>query len=416
MIISTVLSDKPIIEGNSVTLPICRVGTKAYDEKGNEYTITKEAIESSADSYTGGIITINHKYKEKGKIAKSWLDGEFIMATVEGLSKDCVDAVNSPAYRGVSQESKPVETDDKNNILKLNGTGVTFVFYPENPACPLNKGCGVPIASTMVTADGNYERHSFDVAVENNAGTLVKVSEISVYLNGDEIGDKDILKKRILQEAMFIGAGQYKIFNVDTSLETGDVIPADKEVVHDVNISVSMLKSFNFPLNTPNQKLQSNEPGGVNIADDDVTKLESTISELKTENKELKSTVDQLRQELKTKEEEIPGKIESAIKVALEADRTKAQEQAEYNAAVEELRSCVSEELAEEYLKTEPTAAMIRSTIAIKKGEAGKQIGASGGNGGGDNKIMSTYKAGNDIYSKLGVEADDLEKYGGVTE
>jgi alanyl-tRNA synthetase len=173
---------------------------------------------------------------------------------------------------------------------------------------------------------------------------------------------------------------------------------------------------FNFPLNTPNQKLQSNEPGGVNIADDDVTKLESTISELKTENKELKSTVDQLRQELKTKEEEIPGKIESAIKVALEADRTKAQEQAEYNAAVEELRSCVSEELAEEYLKTEPTAAMIRSTIAIKKGEAGKQIGASGGNGGGDNKIMSTYKAGNDIYSKLGVEADDLEKYGGVTE
>jgi hypothetical protein len=59
---------------------------------------------------------------------------------------------------------------------------------------------------------------------------------------------------------------------------------------------------------------------------------------------------------------------------------------------------------------------MIRSTIAIKKGEAGKQIGASGGNGGGDNKIMSTYKAGNDIYSKLGVEADDLEKYGGVTE
>jgi alanyl-tRNA synthetase len=174
---------------------------------------------------------------------------------------------------------------------------------------------------------------------------------------------------------------------------------------------------FNFPLYSHTENFDVDTPGGVNIAEtDQKSKLESTISELETENKNLKSTIEKLQKELKTKEEEIPGKIESAIKVALEADRTKAQEQAEYNAAVEELRSCVSDELAEEYLKTEPTAAMIRSTIAIKKGEAGKQIGASGGNGGGDNKIMSTYKAGNDIYSKLGVEADDLEKYGGVTE
>jgi len=402
MIISTVLSEKPLVEGNSVTLAICRAGTKAYDEKGKEYTITQSAIDSSADTYSGGIITINHKVKENGKITKSWQDGEFIKATVEGLSQACVDAINSAAYRGVSQESTDAEFADKNStdIIKLKGTGVTFVFYPENPACPLNKGCGVPIASTMVTADGNYERHSFDVAVENNAGTLVKVSEISVYLDGDEIGDKDILKKRILQEAMFIGAGQYKIFNVDTSLETGDVIPADKEVVHDVNISVSMLKSFNFPLNTPNQKLQSNEPGGVNIADDDVTKLESTISEQKTENKNLKSTIDELRQELKEKDGKIESTVNAAVKAALESHDKALKEQTERDSILTELKSTVSDETLAGF-KDVPTFAL-KSTLAAIKESAGKRVGANSGTG-----VQST--TDEEDYASLGVTSIEVE-------
>jgi len=403
MIISTVLSEKPLIEGNSVTLAICRAGTKAYDEKGKEYTITQSAIDSSAETYTGGIVTINHKVKEKGKISKSWQDGEFIKATVEGLSRACVDAINSAAYRGVSQESTDAEFADKKStdIVKLRGTGVTFVFYPENPACPLNKGCGVPIASTMVMADGTYERHSFDVAAENNAGSLVKVREISVYLDGDEIGDEDILKKRILQEAMFIGAGQYKIFDTDTSLETGDVIPAGKEAVHDVNISVSMLKSFNFPLNTPNQKLQSNEPGGVNIADDNVTKLESTISEQKTEIDNLKSTVDELRQELKKKDATIKSTAETAASAAIEGYIKSTAEKQDRDAVTKELKSCVSEEKLNT-LESLPIEAL-KSTLEVIKDAAGKHIGANSGTG-----IQSTVSE-KDELAGLGVTSIEVE-------
>lgn len=85
---STVLSEKPIIEGNSVTLPICRVGTKAYDANGKAYTLTREALESGAESWQGGIITVNHMVREKGKIAKSWFQDPFVWATFEGLSRE----------------------------------------------------------------------------------------------------------------------------------------------------------------------------------------------------------------------------------------------------------------------------------------------------------------------------------------
>jgi uncharacterized coiled-coil protein SlyX len=171
---------------------------------------------------------------------------------------------------------------------------------------------------------------------------------------------------------------------------------------------------FNFPLNTPNQKLQSNEPGGVNIADDNVTKLESTISEQKTEIESLKSTVDELRQEIKHKDETIKSTAKEAADLAVETYIKSTAEKTERETILNELKSTVSAEKMETLAEKDiDTLRILASTI---KDAAGKRIGASGGNGGGDNKIMSTYKAGNDIYSKLGVEADDLEKYGGVTE
>jgi uncharacterized coiled-coil protein SlyX len=321
MIISTVLSEKPLIEGNSVTLPIVKSGTKAYDNKGKEYILTKEALESSAESWTGGIVTINHMVKEEGTITKSWFEDPYVYATFEGLSPETVDAINSKAYRGVSQESEPIEVKGS-DVLKLKGTGSTFVFYPFKPACPMKEGCGLPIASC----------------------------------------DPD----------------------------------------------------FNFPLNTPNQKLQSNEPGGVNIADDNVTKLESTISEQKTEIESLKSTVDELRQEIKHKDETIKSTAKEAAYLAVETYIKSTAEKTERETILNELKSTVSAEKMETLAEKDiDTLRILASTI---KDAAGKRIGASGGNGGGDNKIMSTYKAGNDIYSKLGVEADDLEKYGGVTE
>ncbi|WP_135612569.1 hypothetical protein [Methanococcoides sp. AM1] len=43
---SSLLSETPLIEGYSVTLPIVKVGTKAYSADGKEFTLTKNALES----------------------------------------------------------------------------------------------------------------------------------------------------------------------------------------------------------------------------------------------------------------------------------------------------------------------------------------------------------------------------------
>jgi hypothetical protein len=308
MIISTVLSEKPLIEGNSVTLKICKSGTKAYDRKGKEYILTKEALESSAKSWTGGIVTINHMVKEKGKITKSWFEDPYVYATFEGLSPETVDAINSKAYRGVSQESEPIKLDG-NKVLQLKGTGSTFVFYPFKPACPLGEGCGLPIASC----------------------------------------DPD----------------------------------------------------FNFPLYSHTENFDVDTPGGVNITEaDQSAKLESTVSDLKTENKNLKSTIDELRKELTEKDGKIESTVNAAVKAALESHDKQLKEQTEREAVFSELKSSVSEETLDG-LKDAPVA-VLKSTLAAIKETAGKHVGANSGTG--------TQSTGDETdYASLGVTSIEVE-------
>jgi hypothetical protein len=308
MIISTVLSEKPIIEGSSATLKICKSGTKAYDAKGKEYILTKEALESGAESWINGIVTINHMVKEKGKITKSWFEDPYVYATFEGLSPETVDAINSKAYRGVSQESEPVKVDG-NKVLQLKGTGSTFVFYPFKPACPIKEGCGLPIASC----------------------------------------DPDL----------------------------------------------------NFPLYSHDENFTTDTPGGVNITEaDQSAKLESTISELETENKNLKSTIEKLQKELNEKDGKIESTVNAAVKAALESHDKALKEQTEREAVFSELKSSVSPETLDG-LKDAPVS-ILKSTLAAIKETAGKHVGANSGTG--------TQSTGDDTdYASLGVTSIEVE-------
>jgi hypothetical protein len=287
------------------------VGTKAYDRQGKAYTLTKEALESGAVSWTGGIVTINHMVKEKGTITKSWFEDPYVYARFDDLSPETVEAINSAAYRGVSQESDPIEVKGS-DVLKLKGTGCTFVFYPFRAACPLSEGCGLPIASC----------------------------------------DPD----------------------------------------------------FNFPLYSHSQNLQEDTPGGVNIADQSTNTLESTVSDLKSENEKLRSTVDGLRQELKDKDAKLESTVQAAVKAALESRDKAVKEQTEREAALTELKSCMSSETMTEFLKAEPSVTVIKSTVAAIKAEAGKHVGAAAGT-----SIQSTANE-REAYTKLGITSIDVEE------
>uniref|UniRef100_A0A6M3M4J7 Putative prohead protease n=1 Tax=viral metagenome TaxID=1070528 RepID=A0A6M3M4J7_9ZZZZ len=128
---------------NGSWIAIVKDGTKAYDGIGREYTITKAALDADWQTWRGGDITVNHAVKEKGKMVDVKREGEFVFAKIKGLTEEALAVVNSPAFRGVSQESEPVEVNDKNEVLRLNGIAVTLVIFPETPACDQNMGCGV---------------------------------------------------------------------------------------------------------------------------------------------------------------------------------------------------------------------------------------------------------------------------------
>ncbi|WP_445475716.1 hypothetical protein ACT9XH_02970 [Methanococcoides methylutens] len=248
---SSLLSEKPLIEGDSVTLPIVKVGTKAYSADGKEFTLTKCALESGAESYSGGIVTVNHKRKVDGVISKAWFEDPFVYATFDDLSQETIDVINSAAYRGVSQESKPVKlsSEDPSMVTKLIGSGCTFVFYPDQPACSPEMGC--VILSSTVAVDGDGDRHDFDIATINNAGTRIKTRETSIWLFGKDCGDFELLKRRITAEVGFDGLGIYYVYDRDDSLSLGDEVTEDREPAHTVTITVSNSPIFNFPFYTP---------------------------------------------------------------------------------------------------------------------------------------------------------------------
>ncbi|WP_135612764.1 hypothetical protein [Methanococcoides sp. AM1] len=382
---SSLLSENPVIEGNSVTLPIVKVGTKAYDANGKEFTLTKCALESGAESWKDGIATVNHKVQVDGKISKSWFEDPYVYATFEGLSQETIDVINSAAYRGTSQESVPVEVDG-NNVLRLKGTGSTFVIFPENPACTMDAGCGV-IASTEA-AISEEERHVFDVAVVNNVSKQVKVKEISVWLYNNEADNPDALKEEITRVVGYDGLGIYFVYDRDESLSLGDEMPDDREPVHTVTITVSNSPVFNFPLNSQTQEQSLDSTGGNKVPDNDekITQLESTIKQkeglISTKDQEiadLKSTNTKLEDDLKAKDGQIASTVQAAVKAALESHDAQAVQKADLDAAVKDLASCMPPEALESFMKTEPSVEVIKSTTAAIKSAAGTKVGSPGG-------------------------------------
>lgn len=382
---STLLSEKPTIEGNSVTLPIVKVGTKAYSSTGKAFTLTKCALESGAESWTDGIATVNHKVKVDGQISNAWFEDPYVYATFEGLSQEMIDVINSPAYRGVSQESQPLKLNGT-DVTDLQGTGCTFVIFPEKPSCTMDSGCGV-LASTEA-AISEEERHEFDIATVNNAGTRVKTRETSVWMFGEDINNPDALKHRITQEVGFGGLGVYFIYDRDESLFLGDEIPEDREPLHTVTITVSNSPIFNFPFYTPTGTNSIDSSGGNKVPDKDdkLTQLESTLKQkddlISTKDQtiaDLKSTNTKLEDDLKAKDGQIASTVQAAVKAALESHDTEYRAKQDHDDAVKELSSFMKEDTMKEFLDSKPSVEVIKSTATALKASSSKQVGAEGG-------------------------------------
>lgn len=124
-----------------------KVGAYVYSETGIAYKMTEKALAECSHTWINGTVGVNHKKTKHGII----IDSKFVSPFVE---QDVIIDNEESAKRiaggeasglvGLSIEANATEVDEeKKEILKFEGTGVTFVFYPEEPSCKPTDGCQV---------------------------------------------------------------------------------------------------------------------------------------------------------------------------------------------------------------------------------------------------------------------------------
>jgi hypothetical protein len=210
-------------------------------------------------------------------------------------------------------------------VLAFDGTGVSVIFYPEQPACPLKDGCGIlakdQFESKIVTASEKrlekIQAKDYDLVRVNDAGDPVKIDSVWTW---DDDSDAQI-EKHITNFVSYYGAGEYKLTPL-TDTKIGDTVD-DTEAAFTVSIDVNKT------------------PGGTIVADDktvtqedydkvvaqnaellkkvEAFETDETIKAKDAEIKTLTAKNEELTTELNRRDTEVAAKLVEEIK-AWDAD------------------------------------------------------------------------------------------------
>jgi len=358
---------------NKIWVPFMRDNMLAEstdkDGKKTIFRITKEAIDKGYRSYLGATFDVNHEPAISGKAIDVKREGEFAFFMPDGLTNEALAFINSPSYRGVSQQSinrRAEPNGDKIDVLELEGKKIAFVTWPHTPGCPLESGCGIPIASTVETKDDS----DFSLYASQNIQSVIKGDTTTEY-------SKEQLKamlKAMMDAPEMVDESMRKMMRTmmgDTTKST---------------IEGNMTEDIKTETKPETDAL-----------------LKSTLSELevmKKENETLKSTITKLTEEAAKLKADIPVIIESTLKA--HAAQLKAEQ--EYADASKELMS-IDKDAATELMAIKPDIGVLKSTITLWKKTATKQSPAGVGNGTELNSTVDNYDYANErtaFYSSIG--------------
>lgn len=301
---------------NGIWIPFLKDGQLAEDSQGKRYRLTKSAIDEGYKSYLGGFVNINHQERIKGTIAQVKRDGEFAYFKPAGLDEEALSVINSPAYRGVSQQSYNLsartepDSDGLTDVLSMKGAGVAIVLYPKTPGCPIMAGCGVPIASTT----------------EQEINFSLNTSQLNSHIKSS-------------------GGTETNMANDESGADALKSITAERDAL--------LAK--------------------VDALTQETTALKSTVSD---PNKRIA----ELEKALKSKNEEMALTIKSTIDGKMESLREEMHAKEEYTQVTKELRNIMKRPVLESMLAKKPSLEHLKSTLEILKSSGlGNQIGAGSG-------------------------------------
>jgi cation transport regulator ChaB len=125
-----------------------KVGAGAFTAGGQAVSWTERALKKAAPTWVMGNVSVNHNGKFYGRIIASWLENGLLkmVVKVNDQLKGWLKKFGKDI--GVSIEAISVKLNKKFEVVDARGTGVTFVFPPEIPACTIEEGCGIVATET----------------------------------------------------------------------------------------------------------------------------------------------------------------------------------------------------------------------------------------------------------------------------
>lgn len=137
-------------EFGTLEIVATKVGASAYTADGRAVVWTERALKKAAPTWVLGAVSINHNGKNYGRIIASYFHDGALKMLVKVNDKLKGWLKNFGKKVGVSIEATMVKLNKKLEVVDAKGTGVTFVFPPETPACDVSEGCGIVGTETFV--------------------------------------------------------------------------------------------------------------------------------------------------------------------------------------------------------------------------------------------------------------------------
>lgn len=182
---------------------------------------------------------------EKGYVGKNHLE------VLEGMEVTDQKFEFPFLYAKFNQEGEAAIKDPKSTGRSIDATvfgveghlltdflvpGVSVLFEPHNPACTPEMGC----SSTSAKTSSYESKIDFDLVVMNNNGENVKVRDVNMYLDKEEMKDKEKVKDQLLAEVAYLDYQTSCMFIPhNPALRIGDVVPSDVKPLYTIQIAIS---------------------------------------------------------------------------------------------------------------------------------------------------------------------------------
>jgi len=178
---------------NTFRIVATKDGAHCFTANGLCLTFSAASLEPAAPSWVGGTVSINHDLKKGtfGEIVDSVWSKDSIVQTIKVNDFLAGWIARNKDHIGVSVEAT-VRFNGELVTTHVVGTGVTIVFPPEKPACPIEEGCGIlgtdPSPVTLTESDSTQilgEPNMTEVSA-NEKEALDKLAKVEATLTEKE--------------------------------------------------------------------------------------------------------------------------------------------------------------------------------------------------------------------------------------